>query len=176
LDKADEDALLRYCIVLAAFDIFCERDDEHSILLTPQPKTSSKELLAVAEPHWVDDLRNLSWSFFDNFHVLLDQPATLAPTFHNIDIGGAYGDLIIGRCLIDIKTTVQPFAKLTDGIYQLLGYVLLDSENKYSLQEVAIYFSRQQFLLKWSLDELIADLSGSNILTLNELRWKWRCR
>jgi hypothetical protein len=52
LNKADEDTLLRYCIVLAAFDIVSGQGfDERSVLLTPQLKTSLKELLSVAELH-----------------------------------------------------------------------------------------------------------------------------
>jgi len=171
LNKTDEDVLLRYCVVLAAFDIEYGHFDEHSILRTPHPKTSLNELLSAAEPHWIDDLREMSWGFFDNFHLLLDQPATLGP-----DFGGVYGDLVVGHCLIDIKTTIRPFEKFTYRIYQVLGYALLDREDQHNLEEVAIYFSRQQFLLKWSLDELIAELSGDNALTMNDLRLAWTGR
>jgi hypothetical protein len=168
LEKTDEDALLRYCVVLAAFDIEYGHFDERSILRAPHPKTSLNELLSAAEPHWIDDLREMSWGFFDNFYLLLDQPATLGP-----DFGGVYGDLIVGNCLIDVKTTIRPLEKFTYRIYQLLAYTLVDRDDKYQLREVAIYFSRQQFLLKWSLDELIAELSGDNALTMNDLRLAW---
>jgi hypothetical protein len=175
LSRTDEDLLLRYCVILGAFEVFFRYGfDERSILLTPHPKQSLVELLAVVEDHWLEDLRNLSWAFYEKFQSSFDVPTLLGPTFvGSRAVGGADADFIVGNCLIDIKTTINPFKKLPFSIYQLLGYMLLDWEDNYQIDEVAIYFSRQCFLLKWKLDELIAELAGSDTPSLGELRKEW---
>lgn len=174
LDKADEDTLQRHCIVMAALDVFFRstREAQNSVLLMPAPKSTPEELLAVAEEAWLDDLRTLSWNFHDKFSPLLSKKACLNPTFDGSGfVGGADADLIVDNCLIDIKTTINPL-KDAGWIYQILGYVLLDWHDENHIQEVAIYLSRQCFLLKWSLDDLLLELMGKPG-SLPELRQQW---
>lgn len=173
LEKADEDMLQRYCVVMAALEVFSRIGyDRHSILLAPEPKATLGELLAVAEDAWVHDLRTLSWNFYDKFTPLLFQPSCLNPTFDGSSfVGGADADIVVDGCLIDIKTTINPL-KDTDWIYQILGYVLLDWHDENQIQEVAIYLSRQSFLLRWSLDDLLSELMGKPG-SLAELRQQW---
>lgn len=174
LAETEEETLLRYCVVMAALDFFFRAGfDSHSILLTPKPKETLAELLCVAEKVWLDDLRTLSWTFYDAFHPLLLRPAVLNPTFDGSTfVGGADADLIVGDCLIDIKTTINPL-KDSEWIYQLLGYALLDWHDEYHIREVAVYFSRQRFLLQWPLNDLIAELSGNGVSDVAELRQGW---
>lgn len=177
LEADDEVLLLRYCVVLAALDrFFREGFRPDSLLLTPAPKTSVAELLAVAQPEWLNDLLQLSWGFFDIFSDLLDQRALLNPTFDGSEwVGGADADLIVENCLIDIKTTKWPFWD-AEWVYQVLGYVLLDWNNTYQIESVGIYFARQRFLLRWSLPDLLSTVSGgsaTNRNDLNALRQEW---
>lgn len=173
LDKSNEEALLRYCVVMAALDFFFRVGyDSGSVLLIPAPKVTLNELLSVAEAHWIDDLRVLSWQFYDKFSKMLSCPAILNPTFDGSGfIGGADADLIIDGCLVDIKTTVNPMKE--NWIYQLLGYVLLDWHDEYKIKEVAVYFARQAFLLKWNLNDILRELTGQPQPSLAQLRQGW---
>lgn len=171
LEREQEMLLVRYCIVLALFEeIFRAGLHAKSPLILPSPKTTVNELLATSEDHWVDDLCTLSWAFYDEHSDLFSQRTTLNPTFDGSrDVGGADADLIIDGCLIDIKTTINP--KLSaNWLYQLLGYVLLDYNNRYEIEQVGIYFARQQKLIQWSLESLLRDLAVSEVPPLNELR------
>lgn len=172
-----EKMLARYCVVLALFE-----QELHSLglgpsnspLLYPVPKKTLDDLLSIAEPHCVDDLCKLSWMFYDCCADLLSLPAILKPNFDGSqDIGGANGDLIIDRCLIDIKSTVNPVLR-SKWLYQLLGYVLLDYHNHYKLRSVGIYLARQGVLLRWPVDSLIQIMSNDNTLTLKKLRVAFR--
>jgi hypothetical protein len=174
LEKSSEEILLRYCVVMAALDIFYRSSYDHrSILLNPEPKKTLEELLAVSQDVWIDDLRELSWGFYNSAQSLLSLPAILNPTFTgSSSIGGADGDLIVNSCLIDIKTTTDPL-KNKDWIYQLLGYVMLDWHDEYKIKEVGIYFSRQSYLLKFNLNELMAELAGKPCDVI-EMRDLWQ--
>ena len=173
LERADEDMLQRYCVVMAALEVFFRIGyDRRSILLAPEPKATLGELLAAAEDAWIDDLRTLSWNFYDKFTPLLFQPSCLNPTFDGSGfVGGADADLIVDGCLVDIKTTINPMQD-ADWIYQILGYVLLDWHDENHIQEVAVYLSRQSCLLRWPLDDLLSELMGKPG-SLAELRQQW---
>lgn len=175
LEREQEELLARYCIVLALFEeIFRAGLHPRSPLIFPSPKTTVNELLATAESHWVDDLCTLSWAFYDEHSDLSSQRTTLNPTFDGSrDMGGADADLIVDGCLIDIKTTINP--KLSaNWLYQLLGYVLLDYNDRYEIEKVSIYFARQQKLAEWSLESLLRNLSVNEAPPLNELRRQFR--
>lgn len=173
LERKHEVLLARYCIVLALLEQMFRAPIQSfpaSPLFKPFPKRSIPELLAIAEDHWVDDLCSLSWAFYEEHGNLLTQPVILNPTFDGSrDVGGADADLILDGCLIDIKTTINP--KLTTKIlYQLLSYALLDYTDRHQIREVAIYFARQQKLVRWSLENLIGTLVDGNAPPLNKVR------
>lgn len=173
LSEADENTLLRYCVVMAALDAFYRAGyDQNAVLINLTPKASLEELLAISEDEWIDDLRSLSWNFYDNFNPLLFQKVCLNPTFDGSEfLLGADADLIVDGCLIDIKTTINPL-KDAQWIYQVLGYVLLDWHDENQIREVGIYFSRQGFLLKWNIDDLLLVLMEEAV-SLAELRDRW---
>lgn len=88
------------------------------------------------------------------------------PTFNeNITnyIGGADADLIKykenGNFLIDIKTTKNNKIE-KQWIFQLLGYVALDIDNKYNFKTMGIYLSRQNKTLEYSIEEIIKNYSS----------------
>jgi hypothetical protein len=71
-------------------------------------------------------------------------------------VGGADADWMIGNTLIDCKTTEKigaPF--LRETLFQLLGYALLDFEDRLSIRNVAVWLPRRAMLKSWSLDALI---------------------
>lgn len=141
-----------------------------SPLVSPIPKTTIPDLLAIAEDYWVDDLCNLSWAFYDHLNGLFGKEIILNPTFDGSnDVGGADADMIVDGSLIELKATIHPKVK-SDWLYQLLGYTLLDYTNRYHIGGVALYMARQQVTLQWSLDELMTTMAGGDTPPLEQVR------
>jgi hypothetical protein len=169
---SDEEAeLCRYCYVLAWFEeLFRAGLAIRSPLYRLPPGAAVGDLLALAEPVWIDDLCRLSESFRPLFATLPRRRVELNPIFAGSGmIGGADADLVVDGCLIDIKTTIAPKFSKRRLLYQLLGYVFLDFIDEFAIDAVAIYLSRQALLVRFDLDELITTLAGRP-LALSELR------
>jgi hypothetical protein len=176
LPEDQEREFARYCIVLALFEeVFRAGTRIRSPLFEPQPKQTLLALLDIAQSHWITDLCQLSWLYFDRFEHWLRRPNVLNPTFAGSrDVGGADADLIVDGCLVDIKTTVQ--TKLSsEWLYQLIGYTLLDYEDAYQIREVALYLARQGILLHWTVPELLLGMSENAITSLDVLRDPFKC-
>lgn len=57
------------------------------------------------------------------------------------DVGGADFDLIVDRCLFDIKAT-RKAGVTTSYLRQLLGYWLLDYDDQFKISRLGIYLAR----------------------------------
>lgn len=102
LGEDSEELLARYCVGLALFEQVYRRGriPQRSLLTFPKPVSSTSDLLARVPQLWVDDLRSLSWAFYDECQELLSRPAVLNPTFDGSrDVGGADADLIVDRAM-----------------------------------------------------------------------------
>lgn len=166
LDEEDERLLCRYCGVLALIEQVFRfgRIPPGSPLIEPEPAQDLSELLSRVPDAWVDDLCALSCAFHDSQGELLGEVrhVELGPTFDGSrDAGGADADMILDGLLVDVKTTITP--KVTgEMIHQLLGYVLLDYSDRYGIQQVGIYLSRQRKLITWTLDALLSEAGASD--------------
>jgi hypothetical protein len=177
LERRDEDDLCRYCYILALFEQLYRaglqiRSPLHSLATDAR----LDQLLALAPQAAIDDIRQLSWKFYDRHRDLLMHDAVLNPTFAGSSmIGGADADLIVDRCLIELKTTINP-RRFADRSWpwQLLGYVLLDFGDRYIISGVGVYLSRQGALIRWPLREFMASLSGDRMLSLSKTRQEFR--
>ena len=178
LDRKSEERLTRYCVVLALFDEVFRAGNiaTQNSPLFRREYSDATDLLAIAEPHWVDDLCDMSWLFYDRCRDLLSRPAVLNPVFDgSSDVGGADADIIVDRRLIEVKSTLQPNSDhLKRWVYQLLGYVLLDYSDRYRLQGIGFYFARQGVSVEWALPDLLSTLSGGKATPLSELRYHFR--
>ncbi len=173
LAQAEEDALNRHCIVLALMEQVVRFPSTTDNILSAS-EFDNKPLASIAEPHWIDDLRELSYCFYDNFNHLVSLPYTLNPSFDgSMDIGGADADMIVDGTLIDIKTTVKQEIK-PDWLRQILGYVLLDYSDSYRINSIGLYMSRQGILCQWDLQEAVQDLGPGKPQTIDALRDRFR--
>lgn len=174
LPAVEEDVLNSYCVVLALFEqVFRGGISPNSPLVRDTLKDVD-DLLGLAESLWLDDMRRLSWSFYDGLNHLLELPHILNPTFDgSVNVGGADADLIVDGTLIDIKTSIKPQIAAY-FIRQLLGYALLDYSNHYHIDNIGLYMSRQGILFKWGLDEVIAALCPGQPPSIAELRAKFQ--
>ncbi len=71
-------------------------------------------------------------------------------------VGGADADWVIGESLIDCKVYgALTVPKLRDFVRQLLGYVMLDSDDSLGIRQVGIWLPRQRMTPSWSLVRLL---------------------
>lgn len=175
LSMEEERVLARYCFVLALFEqIFRSGRHLEGPLMVPTPKKIVEELLAIPEDAWVDDISALSWLFYDKCSHLLSQASILNPTFAGSgDVGGADADLIVNGCLFDMKTTKQANVD-PNWLRQLIGYLLLDYDDTYHIDSVAIYMARQGEVFTWSIPDFLCQLTGDSTTSLTQLRQEFR--
>ena len=168
LDEAGEDELNRCSIILGLLETAYRVGEQDDIIKSADPKKLS-DLFAIVKQNWTEDMRNLSWKFYDRYSRLLSFPANLNPQFeYSRVVGGADADLIVNGMLIDIKATLNPRLE-KEWVWQLLGYALLDRFDRHEIQYVGLYMARQGLLVWWSLDELVKGVSGKN-WSIKELR------
>jgi len=173
LDRSQEEALAGHCIVLALFEEIVRAGSRIRSPLLANEYVSFTDLLAIAEPHWVEDLCNISLLFHQRFRNLLSLPATLNPAFEGSrDVGGADADIIVDGCLIDIKATINPRIEPL-WLYQVMGYVLLDYSNDHAIDAVGLYLARQGVLIRVPLPDFISELRGSPA-PVTEVRERFR--
>ncbi|MEN2424373.1 hypothetical protein AABB02_40515 [Streptomyces rimosus] len=85
----------------------------------------------------------------------------LAPTFTgSTDVDGADADWIAKDLLIDVKATKDPDALPASTIYQLAGYLLLDYNDNYRLNEAGWYHARTGTLVSWPLNTFFTLLNA----------------
>ena len=171
LELNNERTLNRYCIVLSLFEqVYRSNAYVQGPLMQPMAKHTVEELLAIPQDSWVDDLGELFIRFYHRQNSLLSKPYTLNPTFTgSVYVGGADADLVVDRCLIDIKTSTIPQIK-AEYLYQLAGYLLLDFDDTLHLNSVGIYMARQGVLLPWTVPEFLRELTGDSTISLASLR------
>ncbi len=158
----DAEALLcQHCYVLALFEqIFRAGPWINSPLYELKKGATLTDLLGLGSDTAIDDLGALSQLFYDRHGELTTHAAVLNPMFAgSVDFGGADADLIIENCLIELKTTTKPNFERKGLLYQLLGYVLLDYEDEYGLEEVGVYLARRGLLIRWQLESLLETIA-----------------
>ena len=174
-----EELLARYCIVLALFEEFARPGAAHaqtsSPLLRCGADSTVEDLLKIAEDHWVDDLCSLSQLFFQVFQDRFSHHAILNPTFQGSDdVDGADADIIVNNCLMEFKTTVKASVEKVPGLYQLIGYALLDYDDKFGIEELGFYMARQGQIIEWPIVNLFERLMGQKPPSLQDIRREFR--
>lgn len=171
LDEAADQELARVCFTLALFEEVGRTGTiaPGSLLDSMGPGSTADELLASIPDVWIEDLAALGRLSIETFGDRLARPAVLNPVFtQSSAVGGADADLISDGTLLEIKTTINP---RIDGawIRQLLGYLLLDTDDEFSVSSIGLYLSRQGRLLEWPLPgalDILAGRTGSNLAAL----------
>lgn len=163
LSRGAEDELNRHCYVLALLEQYYRvgRKVNSPILALPE-ESGVAELLALADP-WLEDLRRLSQGFFRECQALLGREHVLNPTFAGSAlIGGADADFIVERCLVEVKTTIDPVLRSL-LLWQMLGYVLLDLDDRFRIDKVAVYMARQAMFLRWPLRTFMQEMASAPV-------------
>lgn len=172
----DQELLCRFCFVLGLFEELHRSPPlwAGAPLFTLPPQATVADLLGLCPIGAAEDLGAMLQGFLRSQRPLLDGHAVLNPSFEGSAlIGGADGDLIVDGCYIDIKATRQPKRPSPDQWpWELLGYALLDFEDRHRIRSVGLYLARQELLVTWAIEEFMVSLvsPGSKVPALHEAR------
>lgn len=76
-------------------------------------------------------------------------------------IGGADCQIIAGNTLIDVRTTAKKRPFSLENFYQQISYVLLDSNDTYSINQLVWFYSRQQSVFFYPTDKIFRNLQAT---------------
>ena len=171
---AEECRLARLCLVLSVFESVGRSGwGWPPEFLEGSEITDPESLLKAIPRAWVEDVAVLAGTFRHRHADWQGMPATLNPEFAGArDVGGADGDLIVDGYLWEIKTTIQKAQG--KWLLQLLGYALLDYDDEYAIGHVGFLFPRQSACARWTLPELLHELSGRRDVSIAGLRHELR--
>ncbi|MDQ1053077.1 hypothetical protein QE394_001005 [Arthrobacter sp. SORGH_AS 212] len=121
-----------------------------------------QEFAEQVDPRDLANLRSLMSSNADQLEAWQEQIAAGVhyepnPQFAGPElVGGADADWMIGQTLIDCKVySTLTVSRLRDFLRQLLGYVMLDTEDSLGIRRVGVWLPRQRLMRSWSLNDLL---------------------
>ncbi|MCM0618042.1 hypothetical protein MOD31_18620 [Paenarthrobacter sp. TYUT067] len=127
------------------------------------------------DPRTLGNIRSLMSSSADQLEAWQEQIAIGVryepnPGFAgSVFVGGADADWMIGETLIDCKVySTLTVSKLRDFLRQLLGYVMLDSDDSLGIRRVGIWLPRQRLMPSWSLTHLLGGKAEELLPSLRE--------
>ncbi len=81
------------------------------------------------------------------------------PTFAGSEmVKGADAQLITGRTLFDVRTTLRKEPANLRNMYQQISYLLLDFDDRYGIEQLAWYYSRQRAYFIYPVETLVPDV------------------
>jgi hypothetical protein len=169
-----ERTLCRYCYVLALFEPLGRGGfDETWKIVRVGRRGKLSTLASLCRETYINDLVELGQVFLETQKDLLDQTVrVLNPKFATSRFVGMDADLIVGDRLLELKTIqdVKDFrAKSRRYVWQLVGYLLGDTDDSYHIREAGFYLSRQGAQLYWRNEDLLWQLAGGPV-DLEQLR------
>lgn len=123
-------------------------------------------LLSLASDDALDQLAGLRRVFEDALIPVLSKRGgtwTLGPTFSGSKLIKGDADLIAAGLLVEVKTTSKKPTLAKLDLYQVIGYALMDLDDAYHLDAVALFSARYGYLAIWNLEELLTELSGRKV-------------
>lgn len=119
----------------------------------------------------VEDVAMLGWAAAEDHSNLRGRPLTCNPTFaQSRALGGADADLITDDgLLIELKSTSTTRTCSNTGLWQLCGYALADSDDRFGIAAIGLFALRWRTQVVWPLVELLDALAGHSV-DLPEMR------
>jgi hypothetical protein len=107
----------------------------------------------------------------DQIHIRDASDLHIGPTFaQNFALGGADADIIYDGVLIDLKSTGAARVVGRRELWQLLGYLLADTDDQYKVSGVGFAALRRRRSAFWPAQGFVRALSGGNPATVEEWR------
>lgn len=110
----------------------------------------------------VEDVAILGWAAAEDHSQLRGRPLTCNPTFaQSSALGGADADLITDAgLLIELKSTSTTRTCSSTDIWQLCGYLLADTDDRFGIEHVGLFALRWRTQAIWPADDLLNALAG----------------
>ncbi|MFD5565571.1 MULTISPECIES: hypothetical protein [Kitasatospora] len=170
-DGADTERLTRLCYLAGHYEVVYRSGEVEGLLADATADSTLESLLAAVPAYAVADIAAQLQLAADREALgwLPGRDVVCGPEFAGSDlVGAADADLIVDGELIDCKATVKPTNIGARELYQLAGYLLLDTDDRYGIRVLSFYLSRQGAHLGWSLQEFLGILGATK--PLPELR------
>jgi hypothetical protein len=163
LGDRKEHRLCAYCVVVAQLDaifrvgpLFAEE------YIGKFRKLKFEKIADTVDPEVIADLVQLSTSFRQAQSSLIkDFRRTQAgKTLQGSkDVVGADFDLLVDNCLFDFKTTIKP-RDIRACLRQLIGYWLLDYDDRFRIRSIALCFTRQNYTHRFKFRDLLPNIQA----------------
>jgi hypothetical protein len=166
LDDEDWTTLCRCACILARFEQYFRAGPAVHQYVTVPLKEHGEDLDALASgmasPATLADISSLGRVAVDDHRSIRDASVVfIGPVFaQSLALGGADADVIYDGTLLDFKSTAQPGVIQRHEAWQLGGYLLADTDDRYRIRRVGIAALRRRRSLIWPANELLATLAG----------------
>jgi|GEM_PF-860821 len=170
LARSDELDLARLCGLLALYEqlyrmggIFNQRTFETPIAQIGL-NAPLERMLALVDDRLPADIAAMVALFRSSVpEVANPRNVSLNPRFaRSADLLGADGDLIVDHLLLEVKT-VKAAAISRRFAWQVLGYLLADTDDRHGIESVGWYFARQGTLWGYPVAEFLRRLAGDDV-------------
>jgi hypothetical protein len=155
----DEAHLIRVLYVQSWFEALFRSGRLHSALTD---SSTDEELLSRVPDAAVQDVWEVSyasWPAWREFRSVPQGVVHYNPVMP-LSLGiPADGDVVVDGLLVDVKTTINPNKIGVSEIYQLAGYLLMDTRDRYGMNACALAMSRQGVMVRWDGDQFLRMLS-----------------
>ena len=96
----------------------------------------------------------------------------LRPVILEPELGGGYGvaDLVVDRCMVEVKTAFDPAAAMGGWLNQVLAYALLDWSDALGVDTIAVYLGWQALPISDPLTRILAAATTGETPSLEDLR------
>jgi hypothetical protein len=172
--------LAALCLVLARFEQYYRTNGLNltliDTLLEPLGEWSGQDLDDLIRSldfgPSIEDLATLGQLAAADYRYLRRKtPLRFNPIFdQSLPLGGADADLIAAGVLYDWKATTTRQVAGRQTFWQLLGYVLADTSDRFGIHSVALGGLRWRTRITWPLDEFLAILADGAHTDLATLR------
>lgn len=153
------------CLIFAAYEKKYRSGSVHEIatILMNKDKNQLKPELNYVST-MIDDLVNLIDSISSVWDTT-NNSLTKHKYFLNPDFSGSYyvsadAQQIVDGALIKCFTTLKKHPLSQQHFWQQIAYVLMDWDDKYQIDKVCWYYSRQKALFIYPIKSLFKDLKG----------------
>jgi len=95
----------------------------------------------------------------------------IGPSFaQSLALGGADADLVYDGTLLDLKSRSQARIAGRDEIWQLMGYLLADTDDALAITRLGFAALRRRRSVFWLAEDLIRELAGGQTRPVSDLR------
>lgn len=107
----------------------------------------------------------------DQVHIRRAVELHVGPVFAQSGaLGGADADLIYDGVLVDLKSTASAQVAGRNEVWQLLGYLFADTDDRYHVRRVSIAALRRRRAVFWPAQELVDALAGGSVASVDDWR------